>query len=174
MKYYLLLPTVIALSFTVSACAINSASFERGSFLAGAAILNEMDLSSDGRITGAESIEYYEMKFMNLDTDGDGVLRQAEFDAYNKELEEKSGRQSKRGRMPRGVNFSDLDIDKNLVLSLEEFADWGEKRFAQLDNDEDGEITQSDIPQRISSKSGSEGQKGTGGGKGGGGRRGRR
>ena len=131
------------------------------------AIIQAMDTNGDGQVSWQESQQYFEKLFTRLDVNHDGFISEEEFKAINDDPVFKA--------MPLQklqVSFAMFDRNDDHKLSHDEFEHMGDRIFALLDRNMDGEISQADFaPESCSRDSSSGGQSGGrrhGGGMGGG------
>ncbi len=131
-------PVAYALTAAVIAVAAASPLLAGGGFGHGGHMMKRSDLNRDGMITPAEADAIGAVKFLQLDTNGDGVITEAEM------LE---AAQAKIARMI-AKKFARLDQNGDGRIERAEFDDHGAARFARLDKDADGMISEEEIRAR--------------------------
>ena len=104
-----------------------------------AAMFAAFDLNGDGQVTREEVDQFRADRFAELDGNGDGFVTEAEF------LANAEARVAERA----GERFGDLDTDGDGTVSAAEFDDAPRgDMFARMDQNEDGVITEDELPQR--------------------------
>lgn len=92
--------------------------------------------------------------FSDIDTNKDGVISQAEFDAFrpkrpdgdHRRGREHGGPHGREGAMPfHGPDLKRLDTDKDGRISLEEFSAPMKAHFARMDANKDGYLDESEL-----------------------------
>ena len=104
----------------------------------GERMLQRLDLNRDGAISPAEAGAVRTVRFLRLDSDGDGVITEAEMLAAAQE------------RIARRIakKFARMDRNGDGRVERAEFDDRGAARFARLDNDGDGRVSREEIRAR--------------------------
>lgn len=135
--------------FTTSLAAIFTLGLSQGAFAASqgkasltidhAAIFAQLDTDGNGLLTQAELAKADQLRFKNADSDKDGLLSQTEvgnqmIHSIQRRIARKSAKMIER-----------RDIDKDGKISLEEMqaasGKRGSKMFARLDKNEDGAVS---------------------------------
>ncbi|MCH6256330.1 hypothetical protein MLD52_07205 [Puniceicoccaceae bacterium K14] len=103
------------------------------------------DSDGDGVVSEAEFLEAREISHKEKDLDGDGIVTEAEYVAewetrLDKELAERREASVKQAYVRYGV----LDKDKNQNMTVEEFHVSGNRTFKHYDTDGDGIVTEDD------------------------------
>ncbi len=92
--------------------------------------------------------------FSDIDTNKDGVISQAEFDAFRPKRQdgdhgrsrEHDGPRDRGGPMPfHGPDIKQLDTDKDGRISLEEFSAPMKAHFARMDANKDGFLDETEL-----------------------------
>ncbi|MGN6209374.1 EF-hand domain-containing protein [Asticcacaulis sp.] len=92
--------------------------------------------------------------FSDIDTNKDGVISQAEFDAFRPKRpdgdhwrgREHGGPHGREGAMPfHGPDLKRLDTDKDGRISLEEFSAPMKAHFARMDANKDGYLDENEL-----------------------------
>jgi len=111
----------------------------------------EIDADGDGRITAEEFANQGQTRFGLADTDGDGELTAEELVARmeaKRQAREADRAATRAARMEQGAEkmIERMDADGNGTLSMEEMRrpSRGERIFAMMDLDENGEVTQTE------------------------------
>lgn len=105
----------------------------------GQARFEAVDADKDGKITRAEAMAYGEARFAKADTDGDGKLSRAEMEAQMIERMKASIEKRLDKRLEKA------DADKDGAISKAEAEALGDRFFARMDRDDDGEIERREI-----------------------------
>ncbi len=97
-----------------------------------------LDLNRDGAITPDEAGAVQAVRFLRWDSDGDGVITEAEMLA------------AAQARIARRIakRFARMDRNGDGRIERAEFDDRGAARFARLDTDGDGRVTREEIRAR--------------------------
>ncbi len=98
-------------------------------------MLRALDTNDDGRIERAEFDAPHKAALAEADANGNGMLELAEAETY----------MAARKRMRREAYFKRLDSDGDGSLSEAEMRKISDRRFSRLDADGDGELTVGDI-----------------------------
>jgi Ca2+-binding EF-hand superfamily protein len=101
-------------------------------------MLQRLDLNRDGAISADEAGAVRTVRFLRWDTDGDGVITEAEMLAAAQE------------RIARRIakKFARMDRNGDGRVERAEFDDRGAARFARLDTDGDGRVSREEIRAR--------------------------
>jgi hypothetical protein len=97
-------------------------------------MLKQMDTDGDGAISRAEFDAHRLSRIAAMDADGDGYVSFEEMEAH---------RQAQREQRAR-ARFDRLDTDGDGRVSLEELAAMGERRFERMDRNGDGVLDADD------------------------------
>ena len=122
------------------------------------AIIAIMDTNGDNQVSWQENQQYFDKLFARLDFGKKGYVTEAEFQAMNNDPLFKM--------MPLQklqVSFTMFDRNDDKKLSREEFEHMGDRIFALLDRNMDGEISESDFTESKESCSRDSRQGGSGG-----------
>jgi hypothetical protein len=101
----------------------------------GGRMMHRMDLNGDGAITPAEAGAVRTVRFLSLDTDGDGIITEEEMQA----------RMQKRVAERVAKRFAMMDRNGDGRVERAEFEESGAARFARRDTDGDGRISQEEF-----------------------------
>lgn len=127
--------TLIAAGLSLAIAATAAPAFAKG---------GGSDQDGDGRISLQEFQAKQEHQFQRLDKDGNGQVSRAE---YDRKLERKMKHKAANGAARSGKRgggkdrFAKLDLNGDQVLTMDEFRQSVEKRFARRDRDGQGYIT---------------------------------
>jgi Ca2+-binding EF-hand superfamily protein len=104
----------------------------------GERMLRHLDLNGDGGISSAEAAAVREVRFLRMDTDGDGVITEEEMQTAAQQ------------RIARRIAKKIARLDKNGDGRVEraEFDEHGVARFARLDTDGDGRVSHEEFRAR--------------------------
>ncbi len=104
----------------------------------GERMLQRLDLNRDGAITPDEAGAVRTVRFLRWDSDGDGVITEAEMLA------------AAQARIARRIakRFARMDRNGDGRVERAEFDDRGAARFARLDTDGDGRVSREEIRAR--------------------------
>ncbi|HMB47548.1 MAG TPA: EF-hand domain-containing protein [Afifellaceae bacterium] len=107
----------------------------------GSRILERLDKDGDGRISAAEADTGQRIKrrFARLDVDRDNFVTTAELEA---------ARDKHRSRRTERL-MDRVDADKDKRISVAEAQSAHERRFARLDADKDGSVTQAELTESL-------------------------
>jgi Ca2+-binding EF-hand superfamily protein len=97
----------------------------------------KMDTNGDGMVSAAEHAAVSKSKFDKLDTNMDGNLTAAEVTAHHK--------QSGKAPMATGDWIKQKDTNGDGMISTSEHVTSAESRFAKLDANGDGNLTQAEL-----------------------------
>ncbi|WP_169337232.1 EF-hand domain-containing protein [Psychromonas ossibalaenae] len=139
----------------------------------------QLDSNDDGQLSRDDLQGRLLADFDKIDTDGSGMISQAEFEAFKSERKGKSGKHHKRqtfaqldsnndGQLSRDdvqgrllANFDQIDTDGSGMISQAEFETFKSERkgkggkhhkrqtFAQLDSNNDGQLSKDDLQGRL-------------------------
>ena len=131
-------PVAFALTAAVIAMAAASPLLAGGKFGYGGHMIKHSDLNKDGMITPAETEAMGAVKFLQLDTDGDGTITEAEMLA------------AEQAKIARKIakKFARLDQNGDGRVERAEFDDHSAARFVRLDTNGDGMISGEEISAR--------------------------
>jgi hypothetical protein len=101
----------------------------------GERMLQHLDLNRDGAVTPDEAGAVRTARFLRWDSDGDGVITEAEMLAATQ------------ARVARRIakKFARMDRNGDGRIERAEFDDIGAARFARLDKDGDGRVSREEI-----------------------------
>lgn len=97
----------------------------------GGSMMHRMDLNDDGAISPVEASAVRTVHFLRLDTDGDGIITEAEM------LE----RMQKRIAEHVAKRFAMMDRNGDGRVERTEFEETGTARFVRMDTDGDGRVS---------------------------------
>lgn len=123
----------------------------------GHGLFERADQNGDGFVTRVEFNASRAVLFARLDSDGDGAITQPEVDQARKAFRERHGKTE--GKPPIGTHehaqhkrhrgFLDrIDANGDGRVGGAEFAAAGDRMFAKLDNNSDGQLTGEEMPRR--------------------------
>ncbi|MEM1019295.1 MAG: hypothetical protein ACFBZ9_13065 [Sphingomonadales bacterium] len=121
-------------------------------------MLSELDADQSGSLSYAEFAKRGDDRFAATDTNGDGLLtaeeRDAAKEAFKEQRGEKAGRAAKAAKKGgRGAAMLDrVDTDQDGSISLAEHNAAQEARFAALDGDGDGSVTEDEFKAQIAER----------------------
>ncbi len=122
----------------IAAVALAAGALADGTGEHGERMLQRLDLNRDGAITPEEAGAVQTVRFLRLDSDGDGVITEAEMLA------------AAQARIARRIakKFARMDRNGDGRVERAEFDDRGAARFARLDTDGDGRVSREEIRAR--------------------------
>jgi Ca2+-binding EF-hand superfamily protein len=126
--------TVIS-STLISVSVFAGATFNSSQFLG-------IDRNADNQVSAIEAEAYRIRYFTTLDLNGDGRV---EFDEYVEAHKLKSNSSNTNASVPPTAEYKEADVNKDRELSLNELLAVGKARFAQLDTDKNGLISQKEF-----------------------------
>lgn len=149
---------------TVAATALATAAYADGGKGGPGGFLKAADLNKDGVIDQTEFQQSRDKWFADLDTSKDGTVSADELKAFGDKMHaewvKKHGDQAgkadgdkKHGDFAQHI-LGRVDTDKDGKISKAEFDAEGAKMFAKLDENGDGKIADSEMPQRHAAKFG--------------------
>jgi Ca2+-binding EF-hand superfamily protein len=145
---------------TVAATALATAAYAAGPNGGHGGFLKSADLNKDGAIDQTEFQTTRDKWFADLDADKDGFVTADELKAFGDKMHaewaKKHGDQAATDNPDANKKHGDfsqrilnrVDTDKDGKISKAEFDAEGSKLFAKLDENSDGKITESEMPQR--------------------------
>lgn len=100
-------------------------------------MFKEMDTNGDGAITEAEFNAFHARRFREMDANGDGKITYEEMEAGHKKMMEKG----------KGKRFDDADANHDGALTREEAEKMPmlSKHFDEVDADKDGKVTRKEM-----------------------------
>jgi Ca2+-binding EF-hand superfamily protein len=133
----------LAASLILGASAAQAATGSGGVSVGLRLLFAVVDSDADGRITRAEGGVLADRIYRQFDVNADDKITKAELDAAIA----RTGADAGRARQARVV-FAEIDVDKDGVVSIEEWSVRVDREFARLDANHDGVITLADLQGR--------------------------
>lgn len=130
-----LLTMSLAAVFGLSIQAASAQTFNSAQFIG-------IDRDADNVISKSEAANFRQRYFTTLDMNDDG---QVTYEEYVKTNRLKGASTDPDYKVPVPEDFSLTDTNKDTILSAQEFADEGVRRFQNLDKDTDGVISREEF-----------------------------
>ena len=119
----------------------------------GHGLFGRADKNGDGFVSRVEFNASRAVLFARLDSNGDGAITQPEVDAAREAFRERMGKppaathQQAQHKKHRGF-LERIDANGDGRVGGAEFAAAGDRMFAKLDNNGDGQLTKEELPRR--------------------------
>jgi hypothetical protein len=135
-----LLPTALAVISLASVVGLAHAQGPRGN----------QDANGDGAISAQEFDDAAKARFQRVDANQDGVIDAGELAAIQKRMEERRAARSDAGRGPAGGGglWAAMDADGDGKVTQAEALSASKTRFAKLDADKNGLLSEAERPGR--------------------------
>jgi len=134
-----LLPTALAVLFFASVTGLAHAQGPRGL----------QDANGDGAISAQEFDDAAKARFQRMDANHDGVIDAGELAAIQKRMEERRADRPGKGRGPGGgASLAAMDADGDGKVAQAEALAASKARFAKLDGDKNGVLSEAEQPAR--------------------------
>ena len=119
----------------------------------GHGLFERADKNGDGFVTRVEFNASRAVMFAHLDSNGDGAITQAEVEAARKAFRERMGKPPvgthEHAQHKKHRSFLErIDANGDGRVGGAEFAAAGDRMFAKLDNNSDGQLTKEELPRR--------------------------